>query len=118
MNRVQSIYNKTITILELLKEEKNHSNNREDLLSKLNELISERETLIIALDPPYTDEEKIIGRKIISLNQQLEEEMEVLFNYIKNDMKKMKKNKELNYTYIRPYGKPKTIDGMYVDNKL
>lgn len=118
MNRVQSVYNKTITILKLLKEQKDYSNHREDVLSQLNELISERETLMEDLDPPYTEEEKGIGKKIITLNQQLEEEMEILFNYIKDDMKKMKQNRELNYTYIRPYGKPKTIDGMYVDNKL
>lgn len=118
MNRVQSVYDHTITILKLLKEHKNNSKNREDLLKQLNELISERKTLIAALEFPYTEEEKAIGRKVIPLNDQLEKEMEILFNYIKADMKKMKQNKELNYTYIRPYGKPKTTDGMYVDNKL
>src|SRR5699024_5368954 len=118
MNRVQSVYNKTITILKLLKEQKDYSNHREDVLSQLNELILERETLMEDLAPPYTEEEKVIGKKIITLNQQLEEEMGILVNYIKDDMKKMKQHRELNYTYIRPYGKPKTIDGMYVDNKL
>ena len=118
MNRVQPVYNKTITILKLLKEQKDNANNREELLKQLNELISARETLMTALGAPYTEEEKVIGKKVITLNIQLEEEMGILFNYIKDDMKKMKQNKDLNYSYIRPYGNPKTIDGMYVDNKL
>src|SRR5699024_969258 len=92
MNRVQSVYNKTITILKLLKEQKDYSNHREDVLSQLNELILERETLMEDLAPPYTEEEKVIGKKIITLNQQLEEEMGILFNYldckIKRDIKK------------------------------
>src|SRR5699024_3778369 len=118
MNRVQSVYNKTITILKLLKEQKDYANNREDALSQLNELISERETLMEDLAPPYTEEEKLIGKKIITLNQQLEEERGILCNDIKEDIKKLKQNRELNYNYIRPYGQPKTIDGMYVDNNL
>lgn len=63
MNRVQSVYNKTINILKLLKEQKDYSNHREDVLSQLNELISERETLMEDLAPPYTEEEKVIGKK-------------------------------------------------------
>ena len=118
MNRVQSIYNHTITIMKLLKEQKSNSTDREEILLQLNKLFSERELLIKALKSPYTEEEKVIGRKIISLNAQLEEEMEVLFNAIKGDMKKLKQNKELNYSYIKPYGNLKTTDGMYVDNKL
>lgn len=118
MNRVQAVYEQTKSLLDVLAQLDKEKINRDQAMEQLTSMIEKREQLISVLTEPYTDEEKVIGRKIMVLNKQLEKEMSTLFEHIKVDMKKLKQNKDLNYSYINPYGKPKTTDGMYVDSKL
>jgi len=118
MNRVLAVYEQTEKMLQLLESLKTEETERDDTIAEIDKLIHKRERLIAELKAPYTNEEMAAGRKIIVLNEQLEKEMNLLFNEIKLDMKKVKQSKGQNYSYLNPYGKMKTTDGMYVDNKL
>lgn len=118
MNRVTKVYEQTKKLLELLAKLEANEIDRDQTTIEIDRLIAEREQLIHALKEPYTDEEMVVGKKIVTLNIRLEREMGSLFNHIKKDMKKVKQNKNLNYSYINPLGDMKTTDGMYIDNKL
>lgn len=112
------VYEQTKMMLDLLEQYTLKEKDRDQTMKEMDELIQKRDQLIAPLKEPYTDEEMAIGKKIIQMNEKLEQEMSHIFGEIKTDMKKAKKNKELNYSYLNPYGDIKTTDGMYVDNKL
>src|SRR5690625_4418370 len=118
MNRVLAVYEQTEKMLQLLESLKSKETERNDTIAEIDKLIHKRERLIAELKAPYTNEEMATGRKIIVLNEQVEKEMNLLFNEIKLDMKKVNQSKGPNYSYLNPYGNIKTTDGMYVDNKL
>lgn len=118
MNKLIKIHEITINLLELFKKWDAKEIERDQLIQEVVPLLASREQLITALESPYTDEEMILGRKILSLNERLETNMNDLFQMVKGDIKQLKQNKELNYSYIKQYGDIKTTDGMYVDNKL
>ncbi len=113
-----SVYELTKSMIDLLEQYKVTEKDRDQTMKEMDALIQERDQHIGYFKEPYTDEEMAIGKKIIQMNERLELEMGRLFVEIKSDMKKVKQNKELNYSYIRPYGNIKTTDGMYVDDKL
>lgn len=118
MNRVTEIYDTTIEMLQLLEQWDTKETDREQLINKMVPLLEIREQLIMSLQVPYTKAEIMLGKKILLLNETLEAKMSRLFDAVKHDMKKVKEKKELNYSYINPYGNMRTVDGMYVDNKL
>ena len=118
MNRVMSVYELTKSMISLLEQYKVTKKDRDQTMKEMDALIQQRDQHIAHFKEPYTEEEMAIGKKIIQMNERLELEMGRLFAEIKSDMKKVKQNKELNYSYIKPYGNIKTTDGMYVDDKL
>ncbi len=91
--------------------------NRDEALPKVNELINERENLIKDIKGPYTDEEKLIGQKIVKINEEIQKSMEILLTNVKKDIVQLKKNKSSNLSYINPYGETETTDGVYLDSK-
>lgn len=113
-----SVYELTKSMIDLLEQYKVTEKDRDQTMKEMDALIQQRDQHIAYFKEPYTDEEMAIGKKIIQMNERLEQEMGRLFAEIKSDMKKVKQNKELNYSYIKPYGNIKTTDGMYVDDKL
>ena len=84
----------------------------------MNELIDQREAILVNIQKPYTSEEMELGQKVIKLNEFIKVRMKGLYEDIKLDMKQVQKKKEQNYSYIKPYGELKTTDGLYIDNKL
>lgn len=114
-NRLQEIYTITTNMLQALNSLDKH--NREQIINKVSEQIVAREVLINGIKPPYTEEEEMIGRKVNDLNVTIQERMEALYTQVKDDIIQLKQNKTSNITYINPYNKLKTTDGIYLDSK-
>lgn len=92
-------------------------NNRESIISEITILIEKRGRMMEALAPPFSEEEKYLGKKVVKLNEEIERKMESLFEALKQDIRKVNKQKESNRSYINPYGNIKSTDGMYLDSK-
>ena len=69
------------------------------------------------LNPPYTDEEKVLGEKIYSLNIGIESKMQQLFSDLKVEMKQVQKQKKTKESYTNPYKNVHTSDGTFMDSK-
>lgn len=117
MNRLEALYNVTKQLNKVLQLPVD-STNREEIIKKVNELINQRGTYLKDVTPPYTEEEKQLGSEIVTLNNQIEKQMKLIFNSLKQEMKQTKKQKSTNESYVNPYGDMNTADGMFLDNKL
>jgi len=105
-NKIENILNQSIT-----------TKNRESVISEVTTLIEERGRMMEELTPPFSEQDKSLGKKVVQLNVQIEKKMELLFESLKHDIRKMNKKKESNRSYINPYGNIKSTDGMYLDSK-
>ena len=116
MNRLDQVYHVTKKIEKMLNQSITNKN-REDIIEKVTVLIEERGRRMEDLTPPFSEQEKLLGKKVVVLNEQIEKEMETLFETLKQDMRQVNKQKESSRTYINPYGNIKSTDGMYLDSK-
>lgn len=116
MNRLEKLYEVTLQLNDVISETV-PPKSREEVIQKINQLIDERAIIMEKVTPPYSEDEKQIGKKIVDLNETIKEKMNQLFVELKADIKSVKKRKESNRSYINPYGRLKTTDGMYVDSK-
>lgn len=116
MNKVQKVYEITESIHQLLFNQDKELE-REQLIEQVNELIDQRQKEVDQLAPPYTEDEMKLGQKTIQIDKVINEKLTVLFKNIQEDMKEVQQRKVQTKSYINPYGKLKTTDGMYLDSK-
>src|SRR5699024_9008523 len=105
-------------LLKKLEEVETHQLDRSDAIEQINWLIEKRASLLKQIQQPYLEKERSRGKEIIRLNELIKDKMNRMYGIIKMDLKRVQKKREQNYSYINPYGKIKTIDGMYLDSKL
>lgn len=91
--------------------------NRDTVIEEINRLIEHRGNMMKDIQPPFSEKDQEIGREIVSLNVQIEEKMEFLFEEVKQDMRQVNKQKESNRSYVNPYRNMTSTDGMYHDSK-
>lgn len=118
MERMEELYSKTKEILSLLHKVDNRDTDRDMIITEINQLLEQRSRILKEIVPPYSDEEMAIGKSVTVLDEEIEANMLALFNRVREDYKQVKKKKDLGASYINPYGNMKTVDGMYLDNKL
>lgn len=116
MNRLKVIYDVTLQLKKRLDQEIT-SQNREEIIEQVNQLIEQRGKHMQELLPPYSQDEKELGKRLITLNEEIGNKMHVLFNELKKEMKQVKKQKKSNRSYTNPYKNVQTIDGMFMDSK-
>lgn len=116
MNRLNALYEVTRQLYHLL-EKPVPPKNRETIISRVNELIEQRGDLLQNIIPPFTHEEKQIGKEIVVMNGHIQNHMHVLFDELKEEMKQVKKQKKSNRIYTNPYEKIGAVDGMFMDSK-
>lgn len=118
MERLESLYNLTYQLVEELDKLSDENTDRDIVIHTINNFIEKRELMLKQIKKPYTEKELQFGKKIVHLNEQVKIKMDALYEEIKSDMKQVQKKKTQNYSYLNPYGKMKTTDGMYLDSKL
>lgn len=115
--------NKVDTLLSFTEDLLSHVNksieekNREELITLLPEKMAERETLIQALSPPYTSEEKQKMQEVLDLDKIIQEKMQHVFQALKSEMRYAKQQKQSTKKYLDPYRQVATNDGSYWDKK-
>ena len=78
-------------------------------------LLDQREELLKSIQPPFTQQEKELGKKLVELDQKLN-------SYYKNKSRKFSKikklhmKKESNQKYTNPY-ESMPVDGLFYDKQ-
>lgn len=91
--------------------------NRESMIEQINNLIEQRGSLMDDLKPPFTEEEKIMGKKLVIMNEAIQTGMSEVLNGLKVEIKELKKQKNTNRNYINPYKDVRTVEGVFMDSK-
>ncbi|QKY69935.1 flagellar protein FliT [Lentibacillus sp. CBA3610] len=116
MDQLQQLWNITKQLEKVLDTEVN-GKNRDAIMEEVNDLLVKRGNLLNQISPPFTESEKQLGEKVVSLNHHIQTKMNMLFDDLKIEMKQMKKQKKSNRSYINPYENVKIADGMFMDSK-
>lgn len=116
MNRIQPIYELTEQMKTNL-DQMMTAKNREAIMNKVNSLLEQRGQHMESIKPPYTKEEKQLGKELLHLNEQVQKQIEEAFSELKIEMKQVKRQKSSNKKYLNPYQNVQVMDGRYLDKK-
>ncbi|MCP3031422.1 flagellar protein FliT [Halobacillus sp. A1] len=109
-----------LTITELLSKEVNRKvtdDNRQEVVQEIQRLLGERSAIIQQLPQPQTNKEKEIVQTVMSLDLDINQKLEFLFNGLKVELRQMRRQKSSTQRYMNPYQSVSSFDGMFMDRK-
>ncbi|CAM3951883.1 flagellar protein FliT [Mesobacillus thioparans] len=113
MSVVIQFHHLTTELIQLLED---RGIDRDDKITRVEELLVKRETLIGDIHPPYSPEEMEIGKKLNQLNGRLSQLLKLEKAAVQKDIKDLQNKKESNTKYVNPYQSLAT-DGMFYDKR-
>lgn len=116
MGKLETLYNVTKELEDVVNQSIT-SKNRESVIEQMNLLIEKRGILMENVKPPFTEEEKLMGKKLVTMNETVQSKMGEVLHLLKIEMKQLKKQKKSNQNYVNPYKDVRTLDGMFMDSK-
>jgi flagellar protein FliT len=90
--------------------------NRDSVIEKIEKLLTERQSLLGSIQPPFTEDEQVLGKQMMSWNQEIDRKLILLRTEIKRDMNGLTKKKTSAQKYTNPYENMQH-DGMFYDKK-
>lgn len=113
MSAVRQFYQLTIELIQQLGKPQGE---RDEKITRVEELLDQRDALMKEILPPYTPEEMELGKKLIQLNARLTQLLLTEKISIQKDIKGLQAKKESNTKYVNPYQNLST-DGMFYDKR-
>lgn len=113
MSALKQFYQITTELIQLIGKPQGE---REEKITRVEELLDQREALMKEIIPPYTPEEAELGKKLIQLNAKLTQLLQAEKISIQKDIKSLQAKKESNTKYVNPYQNLST-DGMFYDKR-
>ncbi|MGM0841676.1 MAG: flagellar protein FliT [Bacillota bacterium] len=90
--------------------------NREAVIGEIEKLLEERQILLEKIQPPFSDDEHLMGKQMMEWNIAIDRTLIGLRNDIKRDMNGLTKKKTNVKRYANPYENMQH-DGMFYDKK-
>ncbi|WP_366160969.1 flagellar protein FliT [Bacillus infantis] len=112
MSPVERLYAMTAELIERLEQ----GNDRDEKIGWIEGALEERDQLMKEIQPPYSEGEKLLGKKLLDLNIRLSQQMQKEKALIQKDIKGLSIKKESNNKYVNPYQSMAT-DGMFYDKR-
>jgi flagellar protein FliT len=112
MRPVERLYSLTAGLIEKLEQ----GNDRDEKIGWIEGALEERDQLMKEVQPPYSEGEKALGKKLLDLNIRLSQLLQKEKALIQKDIKGLSIKKESNNKYVNPYQSMAT-DGMFYDKR-
>ena len=112
MTVIGAFQNVTMELMETLQQE----NNRDEKINKIQSLLNQREELLKFIQPPFSPQEKELGKQLIKLDQQVKGLMGKQKVDIMQDLKSARVKKQSNQKYMNPY-ESMGVDGIFFDKQ-
>jgi flagellar protein FliT len=90
--------------------------NRDSVIEKIDKLLTERQSLLGRIQPPFSKDEQVLGKQMMTWNQEIDRKLILLRTEIKRDMNGLTKKKTSAQKYMNPYENMQH-DGMFYDKK-
>lgn len=113
MSSVQTFYDATQKLIALLEDT---GLDRDAKISQVECLLENRQQAMAGMADPYSDAEKDLGARLISLNAKVTQLMTREKLFIQKDIKDLSVKKESTGKYANPYQSIAT-DGMFYDKR-
>lgn len=113
MAAIQDFQNVTMELIETLQQEKQ---DRDAKIKKIQTLLNQREELLKLIQPPFSPQEKELGKQLIALDQQVKQLMANQKRDIMQDIKSARIKKQSNQKYTNPY-ESMGVDGIFFDKQ-
>jgi flagellar protein FliT len=113
MKALQALQEVTNQLIELLQQKKL---DRDERIVKMQSLLDQREELLKRIQPPFTDQEKGLGKKLVGLDQKVKQLLLKQKQDIQQDIKQLHIKKETNQKYTNPY-ESIPVDGLFYDKQ-
>ena len=111
MKSIQAFQNVTNELIELLQQEKS---DRDERIEKIQSLLNQREELLKSIQPPFSPQEKELGKQLVEQDQLVKQLMGKQKIDIMQDMKSARMKKQSNQKYTNPY-ESIGVDGVFFD---
>ncbi|WP_390216766.1 flagellar protein FliT [Halobacillus campisalis] len=118
--QLSMVWRQFLTITELLSKEVNRKvtdDNRQEVVQEIQRLLGERSAIIQQLPQPQTNQDKEIVQTVMSLDLDINQKLEFLFNGLKVELRQMRRQKSSTQRYTNPYQSVSSYDGMFLDRK-
>ena len=115
MSALDKYYQLTMDAIEFLSD-LSWENDREQIISRLDDIIGIREMLQKDIHLPFTEEEKRLGKECVKLNEELAKLMVKRRAEVAQSIKLVREQKQHNYKYANPY-EAMVTDGIYYDKR-
>lgn len=115
MEPVKALYNISKQLMVIL-QDSIIPDQREQSITEINRLLELRESFIKQIVPPYTDEQKELGKVIVKYNLIIDKELKKLKQTISSDIRQLKQQKQRKKIYENPY-QSLSVDGMFLDKR-
>lgn len=89
---------------------------RDGVIEQVEQLLNKREALQQMIQPPFTDDETILGKELLVLEKELDAKLKLYLNTIRQDIEVQQKKKGSANAYLDPYSKVYR-DGTFYDKK-
>lgn len=113
MEAIGAFQKVTMELIETLKQEKW---DRDEKISKVQSLLNRRDELLKLIQPPFTPQEKEVGKRLVELDQQVKLLLGKHKKDIMQDIKRAKMKKQSNQKYTNPY-ESMGVDGIFFDKQ-
>lgn len=85
-------------------------------ITKIIELLDQREGLLSKIEPPFTEEEDVIGKQIIQFDKEMSKQLNAIFDELKVEMRQFNQHVKMRPKYVRPF-QAVSIDGVFIDKR-
>lgn len=113
MSSVQTFYDATQKLIAVLEDAEL---DRDEKISQVEYLLEHRQQAMAGMEPPFSDSEKDLGARLISLSAKVTQLMTREKLFIQKDIKDLSVKKETTGKYANPYRSMAT-DGMFYDKR-
>ncbi|WP_079527188.1 flagellar protein FliT [Halobacillus hunanensis] len=103
--------------LDELVQQKVTNQNREAMITQVDELLEGREQLLPELRKPQSSSEQAIVDQVLQREPSINQRLELMLNELKVDLRNMKKQRSSKQRYTNPYKSVSSYDGMFMDHK-
>lgn len=116
MIRQELIEWRSVTEKLLLETGKVADETRDEAIDTINELLTIRENLQPKISAPFTFEEDVFGKELVTLETDLKTKMALFNKQIRINISELQAKKDNMQSYMNPYSKI-SRDGTYYDSK-
>ena len=111
MEAIGAFQNVTMELIKTLQQEEH---DRDERITKIQSLLNQREELLKLIQPPFSPQEKELGKQLLKLDQQVKGLMGKQKIDIMQDMQSARMKKQSNQKYTNPY-ESIGVDGVFFD---